>query len=78
MMVRFVFMALAAIALVTGQSRPEFEVASVKQVDASKLGNAISSNIGTIRNTEVIFGNATLNDCIRFAYNMASDALSGK
>jgi len=57
-----------------GQSRPEFEVASVKPVDISKLGNAISMNIGTVHREEVTFGNATLNDCIRFAFRMASDA----
>jgi uncharacterized protein (TIGR03435 family) len=56
------------------QTRPEFEVDSVKPVDLSKLGDAISMNIGTVRREEVTFGNATLNDCIRFAYNMGSDA----
>lgn len=74
-MTRFVI-ALAALAI-TGvgqdQSRPEFEVASVKPVDLSKLGDAIPMNIGTVRREEVTFGNATLNDCIRFAYDMASD-----
>ncbi len=55
-------------------ARSEFEVALVKPVDVSKLGNAISMNIGTVRREEVTFGNATLNDCIRFAYGMASDA----
>ena len=54
--------------------RPEFEVASVKAVDLSTLGDAISMNIGTVRREEVTFGNATLNDCIRFAFGMASDA----
>jgi len=49
-------------------------VASVKPVDFSKLGDAISMNIGTVRREEVTFGNATLNDCIRFAYDMGSDA----
>src|SRR6185437_4218224 len=48
--------------------------ASVKPVDLSTLGDAISMNIGTVRRQEVTFGNATLNDCIRFAYGMASDA----
>ena len=59
-----------------GQDKPrqEFEVASVKPVDLSKLGDAISMNIGTVRHEEVTFGNATLNDCIRFAYGMGSDA----
>jgi uncharacterized protein (TIGR03435 family) len=53
---------------------PEFEVALVKPVDISKLGDAIPMNIGTVRHEEVTFGNAMLNDCIRFAYGMASDA----
>jgi len=67
--------ALAAmLGLGQGQSPPEFDVASVKAVDVSKLGDAISMNIGTVRREEVTFGNATLNDCIRFAYGMASDA----
>jgi uncharacterized protein (TIGR03435 family) len=56
-----------------GQS-PQFEVASVKPVNRSKLGNSIPMNIGTVRRDEVTFGNAMLNDCIRFAYGMASDA----
>lgn len=43
-------------------------------MDNSTLGDAISMNIGTVRHEEVTFGNATLNDCIRFAYGMASDA----
>lgn len=69
--------AVAALAIATafGQpQRPQFEVASVKPVDTSKLSNAIAMNIGTVRREEVTFGNATLNDCIRFAYRMASDA----
>lgn len=76
-MTRGVF-SVAALAAMIGlgqaQSHPEFEVASVKPVDLSKLGDAISMNIGTVRREEVTFGNATLNDCIRFAYGMASDA----
>lgn len=68
------FAALAIIAAGQDQTPPEFEVATVKPVDLSKLGDAISMNLGTVRREEVTFGNATLNDCIRFAYNMASDA----
>ena len=61
------------LAIGAGQS-PQFEVASVKPVDVSKLGNAIQMNLGTVRREEVTFGNATLRDCIRFAYGMDSDA----
>jgi uncharacterized protein (TIGR03435 family) len=60
--------------LTHAQTHPEFEAASVKQVDISKLGDAISSNIGSIQGDQITFTNATLNDCIRFAYNIASDA----
>ncbi len=71
---RLLAVAAFSIAASFAQSRPEFEVASVKPVDISKLGDAISMNIGTVRREEVTFGNATLNDCIRFAYGVASDA----
>jgi uncharacterized protein (TIGR03435 family) len=64
----------AVIGLGQSPSHLEFEVASVKPVDLSKLGSAIAMNIGTVRHEEVTFGNATLNDCIRFAYGMGSDA----
>jgi uncharacterized protein (TIGR03435 family) len=64
----------AVIAAGQDQPRAQFEVATVKPVDRSKLGNAIPMNIGTVRREEVTFGNAMLNDCIRFAYGMASDA----
>jgi uncharacterized protein (TIGR03435 family) len=76
-MVRYALaFATLTIATVLGQvvPSPEFEVASVKPVDNSKLGNAISMNLGTVRREEVTFGNATLGDCIRFAFSMASDA----
>jgi len=77
-MIYRVFVA-AAVFLITSspalcQAHAEFDVASVKPVDNSTLGDSISMNIGTVRHEEVTFGNATLNDCIRFAYGMASDA----
>ncbi|HVW08992.1 MAG TPA: TIGR03435 family protein [Bryobacteraceae bacterium] len=61
-------------ATLCAQPRLSFDAASVKAVDISRLDDSISMNIGTVRNGEVTFGNATLNDCIRFAYGMASDA----
>jgi len=64
---------LCVLAVMGAGQSPQFEVASVKPVDRSKLGNAIQMNIGTVRREEVTFGNAMLNDCIRFAYGMASD-----
>ena len=68
----------AVLALLTlpgkAQSQPEFDVASVKPVDISKLGGLISMNIGSERGEEITFDNATLNDCVRFAYGVASNA----
>ena len=72
-----IMLAVAALAAVMGlgrgQTRQEFEVAVVKPVDLSKLGNAISINIGSVQREQVTFGNVTLNDCIRFAYRVGSD-----
>jgi uncharacterized protein (TIGR03435 family) len=77
-MLRLVLSALLASAIVTvagqAQPRPAFDVASVRSVDVSTLGDSISMNLGTVRNGEVTFGNATLNDCVRFAFGIASDA----
>ncbi|MBZ5673482.1 MAG: TIGR03435 family protein [Acidobacteriia bacterium] len=65
---------LFVLAVIGAGQSPQFEVASVKPVDVSKLGDAIQMNLGTVRREEVTFGNATLKDCIRFAYGMDSDA----
>src|SRR5579871_4294221 len=60
--------------LAQAQGRPAFEAASVKSVDVSTLGNTIVMNIGTVRHEELTFNNATLRDCVRFAYDISSDA----
>jgi uncharacterized protein (TIGR03435 family) len=67
-------LSVAVISAAQDQPHAQFEVASVKPVDRSKLGDAIPMNIGSVRREEVTFGNAMLNDCIRFAYGMASDS----
>lgn len=56
------------------QSPKMFDVASVRQVDTSKLGDSIVMNIGTVRGNKLIFENVTLIDCIRFAYGVASNS----
>jgi uncharacterized protein (TIGR03435 family) len=65
-------MVLATLA-VCGFGQAQFEVATVKPVDKTKLGNSININLGTVRHEEITFGNVTLNECIRFAYDMASE-----
>jgi uncharacterized protein (TIGR03435 family) len=71
-----VFSALVVLLTLPGkaQSSPGFDVASVKQVDVTKLGDSISMKIGTVRGNELTFDNVTLNDCVRFAYDLASNA----
>jgi bla regulator protein blaR1 len=58
-------------------ARPEFEVATVKQ-SPPPAGDLININLGTVRNGIVTFTNASLSDCLKFAYGIVSDAqLSG-
>ncbi len=52
--------------------RPEFDVATVKI--AHPEGDRIDMNLGTIRNEHLTLTNATLSDCIKFAWTLASDA----
>lgn len=70
------FFAVLVMSIGSGLAQPsvEFEVASVKMVDNSTLGDSINMNIGTVRGERVTFDNATLKDVIRWAYDMPSDA----
>jgi uncharacterized protein (TIGR03435 family) len=52
--------------------RPEFDVASVK-VSEPAAGDTININLGTVRHGELTLGNATLVECVRFAYGLVSD-----
>jgi uncharacterized protein (TIGR03435 family) len=54
--------------------KPVFEVASVKASLAVPAGQNININLGTVRRGEVSLGNATLSECIRFAYGLVSEA----
>ena len=62
--------ALASAAQVRAQS---FEVATVKRSPPA-TGDLININLGTVRNGKVTLGNATLSECVRFAYEVASEA----
>ena len=69
--------ALFCIILAEAQLRTEFEVATVKQ-SPPPAGDLININLGTVRNGIVTFTNASLSDCLKFAYGIVSDAqLSG-
>jgi uncharacterized protein (TIGR03435 family) len=53
-------------------ARPEFEVATVKSSPPS-AGDLININIGGFRNGKLIFENASLSDCLKFARGIVSD-----
>src|SRR5262245_7734299 len=71
------FLAIVALVTITafgqGTKKLEFEVATLRAVDAQPA-EAININLGTIRNGTVTLGNVTLNECIKFAYEIGSDA----
>jgi len=52
---------------------PEFEVATVKRSPPPE-GDLININLGSVRNGKVTFANASLTDCLKFAFDLASDA----
>jgi uncharacterized protein (TIGR03435 family) len=51
-----------------------FEVATVKSSPPTAAGELISINLGTFRNGRLTFTNASLSDCLKFAYGIVSDA----
>lgn len=57
----------------TAADRPEFEVATVKRSPPPE-GDLININLGTVRNGKLTFANASLGDCLKFAYSLVSDA----
>ena len=55
-------------------SQAEFEVATVRaSPPPPPPGDRININLGTVRNGRVTFTNASLSDCLKFAYGIASD-----
>jgi uncharacterized protein (TIGR03435 family) len=51
---------------------PEFEVATVRQ-SPPPPGDLLNINVGTVRNGKVTFENASLSDCLKFAWGIVSD-----
>jgi uncharacterized protein (TIGR03435 family) len=73
--------ALIASGLATAQSqpapRPEFEVA-IMRPSPPPAGDLININLGTLRDGKLTFANASLSDCLKFAWKIVSDdQLSG-
>lgn len=57
----------------SAQPPPAFEVATFKS-SPPPPGDRININLGTVRNGTVTFTNASLSDCLKFAYGIVSDA----
>ena len=55
------------------QPRPQFEVATVRS-SPPPAGDLININLGRVTNGTVTFNNASLSDCLKFAYGIVSDA----
>jgi uncharacterized protein (TIGR03435 family) len=66
----FLTVALMASAQIT--EPPAFEVATVRRSPPPE-GDNININVGTVRNGKVTFANASLSDCLKFAYGIVSD-----
>jgi uncharacterized protein (TIGR03435 family) len=65
-------LAFAASILLNGQS-PSFDVASLKPVQLTGAAT-YNANLGSASHGEVTLINATLSDCLRYAYSITNDA----
>lgn len=67
------FTALFLAPILLTAAPPEFEVATVKQSPPPE-GDLIQINLGRLDHGKLTFGNASLSDCLKYAYGIASDA----
>jgi uncharacterized protein (TIGR03435 family) len=73
----YLFKAATGLLVACLASAQSFDVATLK-VSPPPTGDAINIDLGTARNGRVTLTNATLSDCLKFAYELVSDAqLSG-
>ncbi len=64
---------LLAFGVLAGAQTPEFDAATLK-LSPPPEGDRININLGTARRGRVNLTNATLADCIKFAYGISADA----
>ncbi len=64
---------VAGLSALLAQSTAQFEVASVK-VPSAVSGDLYNIDLGTIRHDTVTLANASLADCVSFAYGLTSDS----
>ena len=67
-----VLLAGTVLASMAFAQRPAFEVATLK-VSPPPEGDSFSINLGTIRSGRLTLTNASLSDCLKFAFGIASD-----
>lgn len=65
-------MAVLACAVAALAQAPSFDVASVKPSPPPE-GDLYHANLGTAFHGEVLLSNATLSDCVKFAYGLSND-----
>jgi uncharacterized protein (TIGR03435 family) len=63
---------LACAAGLFGASLPRFEVATLKQ-EPPPQGVSYNITLGAIKGDRLCLTNVTLNDCVKFAYDLVSD-----
>lgn len=64
--------AVLCVSRAEAQPHPQFEVATVKS-SPPLAGDRIDINLGRVLNGTVTFTNASLSDCLKFAYGIVSD-----
>jgi uncharacterized protein (TIGR03435 family) len=64
--------AVLSAAMARAQSRPAFDVASLKP-SPPPTGDLININLGTARHGTLTLSNACLADCLRYAYSITND-----
>src|SRR4051794_4647251 len=68
-----VITAVCSLAALRAQPAPTFEVATFK-LSPPPEGDTINIDLGTVRGRTLTFENASLSDCLKFAYGLVSDA----
>jgi len=61
------------VSFAAAQQRPEFEVATLK-LSPPPEGDLININLGRVQNGKLTLANVTLGDCLKFAWNLSSNA----
>src|SRR4051794_11580906 len=59
---------------VYAQQQPQYEVATVKLSPPVPLGTPLPINLGSVNNGTAMLKNATLSECLQFAYGIVSEA----